>query len=305
MPEPPVGLLFPPQPPLPPPGAAARLAARHGLVPSGARPTLVRYTAELWARRHFVTAFAAARLDATYTTARLGRLWQVITPLVNAAVYFAVFGLLLGTRHGIDNFPAYLCTGVFLFHFTQQAVQAGTRSIADNLGLIRAVRFPRACLPLAVTVAQLRQLALSLGVLAGVVLLTGEPLTGRWLQVIPALGLQTLFTVGLAMIVARLAARTTDLVQLMPFMMRAWMYASGVFYHPGAFTGHVPPVLAGVLQANPMLVYLDLTRNALMSSAPPHPAGGWLWLVGLGWAVLTGVGGYVFCWQAEQEYGRG
>lgn len=285
--------------------APAELARRHGLTPSAARPSLGAYLRQLWGRRHFVAAFATARLRATYTNARLGQVWQLITPVVNAGVYFLIFGVLLGTHAGIENFTAYLCAGVFLFHFTQQAVVAGTRSVIDNLGLIRAVHFPRACLPLAATLVQLQQLLLSLLVLVGIVVLTGEPVTVRWLLAVPAVALLGVFTAGLTMVVARLAARTTDLAQVMPFVMRAWMYASGVFYHADTFTAHAPAAVATVLRLNPMLIYLDLTRDALISSDSGSGLPPYAWAVAALWAVLAGVGGLIFFWQAEQEYGRG
>jgi teichoic acid transport system permease protein len=30
-----------------------------------------------------------------------------------------------------------------------------------------------------------------------------------------------------------------------------------------------------------------------------------LWLLGTGWAVLVAVGGFLYFWRGEQEYGRG
>lgn len=287
------------------PGAGtdpAELARRHGLAMSGARPGIAEYTRRLWSRRHFIVAFAQAKLSASYTTARLGQVWQLVTPLVNAGVYFLIFGVLLGTHHGVDNFIAYLCIGIFVFSFTQQAVQAGTRSIPDNLGLIRALHFPRASLPIAATLLQLQQLLMSMVVLVAIVLLTGEPVTMRWLLVVPSIALQTLFTAGLTMVVARLAARTTDLAQLMPFVLRTWMYGSGIFYSLDGVTAHAPSWVSALLQANPAAVYVNLMRSALIGYGPTSP---WLWPLAVGWAVTVGVGGYLFFWRAEEEYGRG
>jgi teichoic acid transport system permease protein len=34
-----------------------------------------------------------------------------------------------------------------------------------------------------------------------------------------------------------------------------------------------------------------------------QPGSAWLWLVI--WAVLAGVGGFVYFWRAEEQYGRG
>ena len=54
-----------------------------------------------------------------------------------------------------------------------------------------------------------------------------------WLLVIPVLALQFVFNTGLALILARLGGKTPDLAQLMPFIMRTWMYSSGVMFSLG------------------------------------------------------------------------
>ncbi|MEV0375384.1 ABC transporter permease [Streptomyces sp. NPDC050636] len=281
------------------------LAEHHGLKVSGARPSLPEYTRQLWARRHFIASFATARLTAQYASAKLGQIWQVATPLLNAGVYYLIFGVLLNTRGDIPDFIPFLCTGVFVFTFTQSAVLAGTRAISGNLGLVRALHFPRACLPIAFTVIQLQQLLLSMGVLAGIVLVCGVPLTWHWLLMIPALLLQSVFNTGLALIMARIGARSTDTAQLMPFVLRTWMYASGVFYNLSAFTKDAPHLIAVALDCNPTLIYIDLMRYALIDTVraddlPPH-----VWPLALAWAVLTGAAGYLYFWKAEEEYGRG
>ncbi|MHA6758695.1 ABC transporter permease [Streptacidiphilus sp. PAMC 29251] len=283
----------------------AELAAKYGLTVSGRRPSLAEYTRELWSRRHFILAYATARVSALYTTARLGSAWQVVTPLLNAAVYYLIFGVLLGTNKGIPNFIAYLCTGVFVFQFTQSAVMAGTRSIADNLNLVRALHFPRACLPIAATVIQLQQLLFSMIVLVAIILGTGEPVTLRWFLVVPILVLQTLFNAGLALILARIGARTTDLSQLMPFVIRTWMYGSGIFWSVSNITSGHASWVATLLNLNPALLFNELMRYALMDSVSADSIPHHSWPAVLGWSLLVSAGGYVFFWRAEEEYGRG
>nr|WP_037609220.1 ABC transporter permease [Streptacidiphilus rugosus] len=283
----------------------AELAAKYGLTVSGKRPTLLGYSRQLWARRHFITAYATAKLTVQYTSSKLGQVWQILTPLLNAAVYFLIFGVILGTSRGIPNFVPYLCTGIFIFNFTQSAVLDGTRSVAANLGLIRALHFPRAALPLTVTLNQLQQLLVSMGVLAVIVLVSGVPVTVNWLLMIPVLLLQAIFNAGLAMFMGRIGAKTTDMAQLMPFLIRTWMYMSGVFWSISTVADKLPHWAATLLEANPALIYIELMRYALIdtvaaSSLPHH-----VWPMALAWAVLVGLGGYVFFWKAEQEYGRG
>ncbi|WP_055588156.1 ABC transporter permease [Streptacidiphilus griseoplanus] len=280
----------------------AQLAAKYGLSVSGARPSLPAYIRQLWSRRHFIVAYSTARLTAMYTKAKLGQLWQVMTPLLNCAVYFLIFGLLLKTGRGTPHFIQFLCIGVFIFTFTQNAVMAGTRSIADNLGLVRALHFPRACLPISFTIIQLQQLLFSMIVLLGIVLFANPPLMA-WVLVLPALGLQFVFNTGLAMILARVGAKVTDTAQLMPFILRTWMYASGVMFNIQNID--VPSWARTLLDVNPIAVYIDLMRYSLLRSVHSDilPAHVWGWAIG--WAVVVGLGGFVYFWKAEEEYGRG
>lgn len=283
----------------------AQLAARHGLKVAGARPTLVAYVRSLWSYRHFIAAYANARLVAQFSTARLGRVWQVLNPLTNAAVYFLIFGVVLNSQNGIPNYIAYLCTGLFVFSFTQTVALAGTQAISGNLGLIRALHFPRASLPVAMTLLHFQNLLVSLVVLAGIVLGTGEPLTLRWLWLLPATLLQAIFNAGLAFFLARVGSKAADLKQIMPFVMRTWMYASAVMYSVKLFHEHLPWVVAEIFLSNPLLVYIELARYAILQSSQPAMSISHLWILGIGWAVVTLFGGFIFFWRGEQEYGRG
>ncbi|GGM05098.1 MULTISPECIES: ABC transporter permease [Micromonospora] len=283
----------------------AQLAARHGLRVAGERPPLAVYSRRLWSYRHFITAYANAKLVSSFSNAKLGQLWQVLTPLTNAAVYYLIFGIVL-EQNRVPNFIAYLTTGLFIFNFTQTTVQNGTQSITSNLGLIRALHFPRACLPLAAMLTQFQQLMGALVVLAGIVLVTGEPLTWQWLLLIPTVLLQAVFNAGLTMAVARAGAKVADLKQVMPFVLRTWMYGSGVLYSVTLFEQSLPGWAARLVELNPALVYIELARMSLLESAPLlNSSPTQLWLVAVGWAVLMGIGGFIYFWRGEQEYGRG
>jgi teichoic acid transport system permease protein len=323
----------------------AEFALSRGLALSSARPPAMAYLRQLWQRRHFIGGLATALNVSMYTEARLGQLWQVLTPLLNVAVYFFVFGELLHTSRGVPNYLPFLVTGVFVYNFTMRSFIIASRVMNDSLPLIRVLHFPRACLPVGYVLIELQQLLISFGVLFVIVLVTGEPLTWYWLLAIPALALQTVFNTGGGLVMARWGAGFDDVSQLMPFIMRTWMYVSGVLFsiqslaliHGGLLSRHQH--LAAALQVNPAAVYITLVRNAILSSqrqsqpgAAPynahlcslyshfpdnpsyvsyskfcHPviSQAGLWWLGVGWAVAAIVIGFFYFWQAETRYGRG
>jgi teichoic acid transport system permease protein len=315
----------------------ARLAAEYGLRPSAARPHVRAYLRDLWRRWNFIMAFATARNIAMYTEARLGQLWQVLTPLLNAGVYFLIFGLLLKINRGIPNYLAFLVTGVFVFNFTQRAFISTSKVITDSLPLIRALQFPRASLPLAYVMIEFQQMLLSMAVLAIIVVATGEPITWYWLLAIPALLLQTAFNIGVGLFVARVGSQVNDFSQLLPFLLRTWLYVSGVLFSIAALQFRNYRWAVALLEINPAALYITLMRNALLLSqrlsAPgskpynSHLCALWntkakkywydsaychyyanpdhFWLFGIGWAVFALVVGFFYFWRAEAKYGRG
>ncbi|WP_242483348.1 ABC transporter permease [Streptomyces sp. HSG2] len=286
---------------------AANLAAAHGLSVSGARPPLGEYVRQLWGRRHFILAFSRAKLTAQYSQAKLGQLWQVVTPLLNALVYFLIFGLILNADRGLERevYIPFLVTGVFVFTFTQSSVLAGVRAISGNLGLVRALHFPRASLPISFSLQQLQQLLFSMVILVAVAVGFGSYPRPSWLLVVPVLALQFLFNTGLALIVARMGAKIPDLAQLMPFVLRTWMYGSGVMFSIPIMLRDKPAWLGDVLQWNPAAIYMDLMRFALIDGYGEEYLPAHAWAGALGWAVLVAVGGFVYFWKAEERYGRG
>ncbi|MEW2161792.1 ABC transporter permease [Streptomyces sp. NPDC007084] len=293
--------------PVSPADEAAALAARYGLNVSGARPSLSEYVRQLWARRHFITAFATAKLTSQYSQAKLGQVWQVMTPLLNAAVYYFIFGILLGTKHGVPDYIPFLVTGVFVWTFTQSSIMAGTRAISGSLGLVRALHFPRAALPVSYALQQLQQLLFSMAALVVILLCFGVPVSASWLLTVPVLVLQFTFNAGVAMVMARMGARTPDIAQLMPFLLRTWMYVSGVMWSIDKVLSHddLPHWAMILLQNNPAAVYIDLMRFSLIDSFHSHQLPHHVWALAVGWALVAGVGGFIYFWKAEETYGRG
>ena len=314
----------------------AELAAQHKLRPSAQRPALMAYMGKLWQRRHFIMAYATARNVSMYTDARLGQVWQVLTPLLNVAVYYLIFGVLFKANRGVEHYIAFLVIGVFIFTFTERSLLVGSRVMHNNLSLIRALQFPRASLPLAYVIVELQQLMLSMVVMFVIVLVQHEPPTWYWFLAVPILLLQTLFNIGATLIIARIGAELNDVSQLVPFLTRVWRYFCGVMYSIATLPATLPLWAKQILQLNPAAVYISLMRFAVMESqrtnapgAKPYSAAGCayfhthltdygaqaychpevtlpeLWLAGVGWALVALLIGIVYFWRAEARYGRG
>ena len=102
------------------------------LKPVGERPALGAYVGQLWRRRHFIVADSRARAFSGNRDTLLGRFWLVGKPVLDGLTFFLIFGLLLGTSRGIDNYIGFLLIGVFMFSFTSGSLTAGASVMVDG-----------------------------------------------------------------------------------------------------------------------------------------------------------------------------
>lgn len=273
----------------------------HHLKPVGQKLKFTAYIKDLWHRRFFMMSFARARVEGQNSSAVLGQFWLLLTPLLTAAVYYLLFGVILGVSRGIENFIAFLIIGVMMFRFTSNSANAGAMAILSNKGLIRSLHFPRALLPISASLQQFLQFLPSLIIIFIAVLATGEPIRFTWLLLIPIIILQFIFNTGLALVLARIVNRARDLAKLSPFLIRMWGYLSGIFFSIELSKDRFPDLIEPFLSYNPAHIFMELTRSAFIESIEV-PMSYWVW--GAGWAITIFVLGFVFFFKGEGKYGR-
>jgi teichoic acid transport system permease protein len=273
----------------------------RGLTRAGARLPIDEYSRRLWHRRWFVAAYAMASTAVGYQRSFLGQAWQLLTPLLNILVYYLIFGLLLHTNRGIPNFIAFLSVGVIVFSFCTSSLVTGARSITANLGLVRALQFPRAVLPVSTTLVAFLQLLNALVVLVPILLLTGVPPSWRWLELVPVLALQSLFCLGLAFFVARIGAQIPDTTQILPFVSRVWTFSSGVMFSLTHVTANHASWVGAILMLNPGYIFLTLARHALLVASPATLMN---WILAAAWSFGTLAVAYLYFWRGEETYGN-
>jgi teichoic acid transport system permease protein len=271
------------------------------LKPVGQRPRLGAYTRALWGRRHFIFADSRARAFSGNRDTLLGNAWLVGKPILDGLAYFIIFGLLLGTSRGVDNYIGFLLVGVFMFSFTSRCLTGGAGVMASGKNLIRAFAFPRAAIPIALV---LREAISMLPVIATMlVMIVAIPphavITWRWGLFPLVVLLQVMFNAGLVFYAARITSAVPDLRMMLNFISRFWLYGSGVMFSLERFITH--PVLLEVATFNPAYCVLELSRDLLVYGVTPELR---LWLTLGAWAVVTPLLGFLYFWQAEEEYGR-
>jgi teichoic acid transport system permease protein len=267
----------------------------------GTRPPLREYFTELFDRRHFIWAGARGEALTRYSNERLGMAWYVLRPMLDAAFYWVIFGMILNVSRGMENYTAFILIGVFMFQLSSRAITGGVSLIRSSKAMIRAFAFPRAALGLSMVLRDLMSSMPAMGVMFVMIMVIPphELPTIAWSMFPLILALQLTLSLGFAYFFGWLGALMPDLAQATSFVSRLLMYASAVIFPIERFLDH--PTLLAIIQANPIYVVLDMYRTVLMEGAVP-PAEQWLLLIA--WAFGALAVGFVLFWWNEERYGR-
>jgi len=265
------------------------------------RRGLGEYLAGVWKWRHFMVRIPLAERKARNQEARFGQAWNLLNPLLLIAVYYFIFGVVLGieSRRGIDHYLPYLIVSIIAFEFTRASLQAGTSTILQSQRIMQTINFPRAVMPLSAlfgeTVGYLYAIPLMLTLAS---LATGGPRPSvTWLLLIPIMIVQGMFNLGALMIIARFSTNFRDVQQFLPYTLRILMYVSGVLW-PLNDDLIRNEMLLTVLQLNPIFHLMEMTRGAILHGT--FEAGSWLY--GTVWAVGLMCVGFWWFRRGENEY---
>lgn len=263
------------------------------------RPSLGTYLTQLWERRHFIWLDARSRAFSTERDLRLGRAWLILQPLLDAAFYGLMFGVVLRTARGIENFPGFVVVGITFFGIINGLFSQGSGLLRGSRGMISAFHFPKASLVFA---AMLRRVLDSIPNIMVAIIVTlvgqwGEPIKPTIFAVIPLLILAVLFGTGLMFITARLTALWPDSRVIISFVSRAWFFLSGIFFDVTRYAE--TSKMHFVMGNNPGYLFLDAFRGAIMRGQWPD----WhTWTVLSAWAFGAFILGFLFFWRAEERY---
>ena len=263
------------------------------------RPPFDLYLRQLWERRNFIVTDARFRAFRTAKSYNLWRFWLVAQPLLDAAMYGLIFGFLLKTSRGVDNFLGFLLIGVTFFNFLTSMVNGGQSLIQTSRNLIQAFSFPKASLVFSQSLRYMIDSipALLIALVVGLAAQWGTPLSWTIVLVIPLLLLMWAFGTGLMFVVALITAFVPDFKVIISVAIRAWFFSSGIFFPLERFAHS--PVLFQIFSLNPGYIFLTAVRDVVLYATVPSLS---TWLSVFAWGLGTLLVGLFVFWLAEDRY---
>jgi ABC-type polysaccharide/polyol phosphate export permease len=235
---------------------------------------------EITSRRELFVNLTLRELRGRYKRSVLGWAWSLLSPLTTMVVYSLVFSILgagppTGDPSGLKNFAFFLICGLVPYNFMANGLNGGLGALMNNSNLVKKTYFPREILVGASTAAALFQYLIELALLSVALLFVGNVVL-LWLPVILFVVVcQTLFVLGIALILSVAAVYFRDLQHLMALVLQVWFFSAPIVYTQDLVESNLGPdsisrkIFELNFALNPLVYFVDVYRNLLYDMRMP------------------------------------
>lgn len=223
-----------------------------------------------WARMwHLTFNIAFMQWKTRFFGSALGYLWQLVRPLLLFGVLWVFFTQVAKVGNAEPRYGAELLASIVLFTFFAEATSGAVRSVVDNEGMVRKIRFPRLAIPLSVVLVAAFNLSLNLVVVTVFALIQGVRPMLTWLELPLIIGLLAVLCTGIAMLLSSLFVYFRDLQPIWEVISQVIFYASPIIIPIATVQQHLHGTLMHAYMLNPLATIFQQFRHAFITHATP------------------------------------
>ena len=230
--------------------------------------------------RHLLRLLVKRDLNARYRRAYLGYAWAVLEPLLLAVVYTFIFTILVGSSDPL--YPVKIILGVIGWSMFARSLTTSTKSLSNSINLFQFARVPKTVFATSGTLTNAVLALISLSCLIPFYFIHDLPVTWHllllpvWLMVLSFTGW------GIGLLLAPIACKVPDVLNLINFLVRAGFFLSPVMWTYDMFnTRFGDGWHAVVAHMNPTVIPITGMRDAVLGESSAIP--------GYGYAMCFGI----------------
>jgi ABC-type polysaccharide/polyol phosphate export permease len=255
--------------------------------------SLLQTVRSLVAYRELLRQLVMRDLKLKYRGSVLGFLWSLGNPLAMMVVYTFAFKYIL--RNDDPGYVFKVLLGIITWTLFANAATMSTGSIIESTGLVRAVRFPRAILPVATVFFNLAQFLLTAAVFLPIMLIALRVPPSWPMLLFPLmLLLQVAFIVGVALMLSVFTTKFRDIKHLIEVVLPLLFWTTPIFYP----LSYVPESMQKAIQLSPMSPFVIGYQSILYDGQTPDL---FVAIIAFVYGVsMLAIGGMIFL-SAEDE----
>ena len=219
--------------------------------------------ADLFRSRHLLKLLVKRDLNARYRRAYLGYAWAVLEPLLLAIVYTFIFTILVGSSDPL--YPVKIVIGIIGWSMFARSLTTSTKSLSGSINLFQFARVPKTVFATSGTLTNVVLAMISLSSIIPFYFISDLPITAN-LLLVPIWLLVLSFTGwGIGLLLAPIACKVPDVLNLINFLVRAGFFLSPVMWTYDMFNSRFGEGWhAVVAHLNPTVIPITGMRDAVL-----------------------------------------
>ncbi len=228
------------------------------------------YWRDLWRFRELFGFLAWRDILVRYKQTVIGVAWAVVRPLLTIIIGTGIFGGLAKMPSDGVPYAVMVCAGTLPWYFFSSALSESAGSLVGNANLISKIYFPRLILPASAVVVAFVDFAISLIILAGLMLWYGMMPTWRLLLLPVFIALAFLSAMGPGLLFTALNVKYRDFRYIIPFVVQFGLFISPVFYSTTVIQERYGEMGRILVAINPVVGIIDGFRWAICGTTELH-----------------------------------
>lgn len=198
-----------------------------------------------------------------YKRTALGMAWSVLSPLLTLLVMRLVFSHFFGSS--MEHYTTYLFCGNLVFSFFSESTAQGMTSLMDNAAIFTKVNVPKYMFLFSKNTQCLINFGLTLCVFFIFCALDHITFTWRFVLLVYPILCETVFCLGLGMILSALFVFFRDMQYLWGVFIQLLMYISAIFYSIDSYSA----IVQNLFLLNPVYLFIRYFRKIVIDAAVP------------------------------------
>ncbi len=225
---------------------------------------MIEFLKSMYQYRGIIFFRVVATLRADARAMYLGYLWWFLEPVLNTALYYYIFGVLMGSK--TPDFITYLLLGTVIYQWFQSSIAGSMGTITARAHLHRQIPLPKYLFAIISVASCSWKSACVFFVMLGFIAFSSGLQIGAHLLWLPILFLIQLFLIiGFSIVLSIASAYLKDLQTFMSVLFRGGMFISAIFWD----VSRVPEQLKTLFYSNPAASLIQVFRSVVLHGEHP------------------------------------
>jgi ABC-2 type transport system permease protein len=219
--------------------------------------------------RHFLQvtrALTSTEFKLRYFDSVLGYLWTLLRPLMLFGVLYLVFTHIVRFGDAVPHYPVMLLAAIVVFNFFSEATSGGLGSLVVRENLLRKVSFPRAAVPISVSMTSAANLGLGIVVVLGFAIVDGVTPSLSWFGFLACVAGAVVLATATAVLLSVLYVQFRDAQPIWEVALQLLFWGTPIIYTIEA-TDSLADGVGKAMMCNPLAVVIQQGRHWLSESS--------------------------------------